>query len=80
MSTTNGKETNEQFIARIMSFGCPTGPLIQAFVIEALFRYSTSVMQTDAAALDSPLISGDAWKKTAEWLDEQLAEQYGRRG
>lgn len=77
MSIENVHETNEQFIARIMSFGCPTGPLIQAFVIQALRNYAEAVSDAPAESLDSPLLSGESWKATAKWLKSELERKYG---
>lgn len=57
MSSGNEHETNEQFIARIMNFGCPTGPLIQAFVIQSLRKYAEAVSDAPAESLSSPMLA-----------------------
>lgn len=80
MSIENEYETNEQFIVRIMNFGCPTGPLIQAFVIEALRKYAEAVSSAPAESLDSPFLSGESWKATAIWLKTELDRKYGSSG
>lgn len=68
------RETNEEFIVRIMNFGCPTGALIQAFIMEALARYCVEVQK--ASFPDTPLLSGEAWKATGAWLQSQLDEHF----
>ena len=80
MSFEHEHETNEQFIARIMRFGCPTGPLIQAFVIQALRTYAEAVSEAPAESLDSPLLCGESWKATAIWLKTELNRKYGGSG
>lgn len=80
MSSGNEHETNEQFIARIMNFGCPTGPLIQAFVIQSLRKYAEAVSDAPAESLSSPMLSGESWKATAIWLKTELDRKYGGSG
>ena len=72
-------ETNEEFIARIMSWGCPTGPMIQMFVIEALGAYCAHIKEVGTGWPDTYVISPKAWETTAEWLGEELAMKYGSR-
>ena len=59
MSFENEHETNEQFIARIMSFGCPTGPLIQAFIIQALRTYGGAGRVAGFAIAMRRIVEGD---------------------
>ena len=72
------RETNTEFLARVMDFGCPTGPLVQPFVLYAVEFYCKAVSQTDVAKLDNGLFSGEAWKATGAWLESELAKHYGR--
>lgn len=65
-------ESNTKFLARIMEFGCPTGVLIQPFVLIALEEYAKEITATDLADLDNGLIDGAAWKRTAQWVLEEL--------
>ena len=66
-------ETNPEISERIMSF-CPHGALIQAFVLEALSRYAEQVADPQVHVPDTPMLSGQAWKQTAIWLQGQLAQ------
>lgn len=68
-------ETNVQFIERIMTQGCPTGALIQPFIIEALRRYAEAYAETPIPEND--LLSPEAWTKTAQWLKSELEKKYG---
>jgi len=70
-------ETNDEFVQRVMNFGCPTGALIQAFIIQAMTTYSNMVIHAGPAACESPLLSGEAWVGTANWLKQQLDSKYG---
>lgn len=73
---TKEHETNTEFIERIMSFGCPTGPLIQPFIIEALTNYSRKVVKNGPEVYDNALVRGEAWHRTAKWLKGELDEKY----
>lgn len=68
-------ETNEEFIVRVMNFGCPTGGLIQAFIVEALCSYAADVV-TSEETWDNGLISSVAWKRTGQWLLDELNKKY----
>jgi hypothetical protein len=68
-------ETNEEFVSRIMNFGCPTGALIQAFVIEALSQYCAIVEENHVP--DTPFMLGSTWKATGAWLKSELEKKYG---
>lgn len=70
------RESNTEFLTRIMNVGCPTGSLIQAFVIEALTRYSKDVLESDNE-WDNGLINSVTWSATAEWLKAELDKKYG---
>lgn len=69
------RETNTEFVTRVMTVGCPTGALIQAFVIEALTRYADDVVES-TDVWDNGLISHDTWKKTAAFLKAELDKKY----
>jgi hypothetical protein len=68
-------ESNTEFVSRVMEFGCPTGALIQAFVIEALTRYADDVLDTDEY-WENGLIDSVVWKRTAEFLKSELDKKY----
>lgn len=68
-------ETNEEFIVRIMNFGCPTGALIQPFIIEALAKYCDLIKDTELTA--NGLVEPQAWKDTAAWLRGEIDKRYG---
>ncbi|MBK1683439.1 hypothetical protein [Rhodoferax fermentans] len=68
-------ETNEEFIARVMNFGCPTGALIQSFIIEALMQYSQKVSESDAV-WDNGLLNSATCKRTAVWLLAEINAKY----
>lgn len=68
-------ETNTEFITRIMEEGCPTGALIQPFVIEALSKYASACSVTPIP--DGGLVDPEAWMETAQWLKSELEKKYG---
>ena len=68
------RETNEEFIVRIMNYGCPTGALIQPFIIEALTQYSARCSVEPIP--ENGLIDPEAWMETAHWLKEELEKKY----
>jgi len=65
-------ETNTEFVERLMTQGCPTGALSQVFVIQALDYYSKVALAAGAAKFDSNMLSGEAWVKTAQFVQDQL--------
>lgn len=69
-------ETNEEFITRVMNFGCPTGGLIQPFLIEALYHYCEAVIKAEPVETENGFLAPGAWKRTAEWLKSELDAQY----
>lgn len=71
-----GRETNEQLVARLMSFP-KSGPIMQVFVIEALRRYAEQCATADAAKLDLGPISGAHWKRCAVELRDEIAKHLG---
>lgn len=69
------RETNEEFIARVMNYGCPTGALIQPFIIEALTQYAARCSVEPIP--ENGLIDPEAWMETAQWLKSELGKKYG---
>lgn len=69
-------ETNEEFLVRIMNYGCPHGALVQPFVIEALMRYARDVAAAPAFE-GNAFVSGEAWKRVGVWLLGELEAKYG---
>lgn len=72
------RETNSEFIERVMSFGCPTGGLIQVFVIEALYHYCEDVIRAKPEETENGFLAPGAWRRTAEWLKTELDNKYKR--
>lgn len=70
-------ETNEEFIVRIMNWGCPTGALVQPFIIQALTTYANMVITAGPKECDSSMLSGKAWVATAEFVKKELDAKYG---
>lgn len=68
-------ESNEEFMRRLMTYGCPTGPLIHAFMFHGLMAYCNQVVAKPAEAFDSPMLSGNAWLATANWLGNELGKR-----
>lgn len=75
--TTPKQETNTEFIVRIMNFGCPTGALVQPFIIEAITRYAAECAVTPIP--DNGLIDPEAWMETAHWVKSELERKYAAR-
>lgn len=73
---TNGRESNEQLVARIMDTP-KSGPLMQVFVVEALRRYAEQCADADPVKLTVGPISGHAWKRCAVELKEEIARHLG---
>lgn len=65
------QQTNVELVTDIME--CSNhGALIQAFVLEALHRYSNQVIKAGPALFDSELMSGSAWVGCAEEIKAKL--------
>lgn len=65
-------ETNTEFLDRIMNFGCPTGALVQVFILQGLDASSKAVIASGAEKNDTPMVSGEAWVRTAEFVRREL--------
>ncbi|SDI59015.1 hypothetical protein [Variovorax sp. OV700] len=68
--------TNVEFVTDLMAFSAH-GALIQAFVIQALDRYSQMVVAATPEALDTALVSGHAWHGCAVEVRRKLAQRLG---
>ena len=66
------RKTNTEFLTDLMDFA-KSGPLMQAFVIEALSKYAERCASADPAVFDSPLLSGAAWHRCAVEAKEAIA-------
>jgi hypothetical protein len=73
---TDGRETNEQLVARLMSFP-KSGPIMQLFVIEALRRYAALCADGDLTKMDLGPISGAHWKRCAVELHAEINKHLG---
>ena len=69
------RETNVEFVTRIMEYGCPTGALVQPFIIEAIRRYAAECAVNPIP--ENGLISPEAWMETAQWITSELEKKYG---
>lgn len=68
--------TNTQLLNEIMEWS-PAGPLVQAFVIQALETFAVRVIAAGPEACDSPMVSGKAWVKCAVEVQKALREHLG---
>lgn len=76
---SNARETNVEFVTRIMEFA-PTGAMAQMFVIEAMGRYAKEISKADLSAWsENSIIHPAAWKHTADFILEELEQKYGTR-
>jgi len=66
------RKTNTEFLTDLMEFA-KSGPLMQAFVLEAVSKYATACAAADPAAFDSPLMTGTAWHRCAVEAKAALA-------
>jgi len=70
-------ETNEEFIQRIMTVGCPTGALVQVFVIDALEKYAMFVTSSQIPTWGADgIIEKQAWIDTAAWVLKEIQQKY----
>jgi hypothetical protein len=67
------KETNAKFVVRLMEQSS-TGPLMQAFVFEALRDYSARILAAEPPA-DTGFISWTAWHACAAETDQALTSR-----
>jgi hypothetical protein len=71
-----GHETNAEFVARVMEFS-KVGPLAQLFIVEAIRRYAESCAQSPADKMESGIISGAQWKRTAQEIHAEVTRHLG---
>lgn len=57
-------KSNTAFITDLMDFA-RSGPLMHAFVMEAITQYADRCAKADPSVFDSPLLSGTAWHACA---------------
>lgn len=72
------RESNDEFVRRIMSFGCPTGALIQVMVMQSLDEFSKAVLAS-TEPWNNQVISEEAWKETARFIQRELGTFFGRK-
>lgn len=69
-------QTNEEFLVHLLNFGCPTGALIQPFVMTALEDYSKRVISEPQVEVVNSFVAAGAWHRTAEHVKSQLDAKY----
>jgi hypothetical protein len=69
------RKSNPEFIADLMRYAS-AGPLMQAFVIEALDRYAAEVLASDPPAnAENSVISWTAWAACAAEITQAMADR-----
>lgn len=58
------RKSNTEFLVDLMDFA-KAGPLMQAFVLEAVAKYAEQCAKADPAVFDSPMLNGAAWHRCA---------------
>ena len=75
MGASMTRDTNTKFIVRVMDHAS-TGPLMQAFVLEALRIYSANILATETPPdAETGFISWNAWRACAAEADQALADR-----
>ena len=69
-------QTNTEFVHDLMEYS-RSGPLIQAFIIQALDEFSKRVAAGKPEDFDSPMVSGRAWHDCGVELQEKLKARLG---
>jgi hypothetical protein len=62
---TENRKTNVEMITDMMEFS-NNGPLMQAFIIEAIYNYSSQVVKAGPEVFNNGLIDGNCWIACAE--------------
>lgn len=70
---TPKRETNEQFIARMMNYS-KGGALMQMFILQCLDKYAEAVAAASPESLETGMISGKAWHACAVELKAELGK------
>jgi hypothetical protein len=65
------RKTNVELVTEIMEFS-EQGPLMQAFVIEALHKYSEMCVKAGPEKFESPFLNGESWVACARELKSKL--------
>lgn len=68
------RTTNVEFVTELMEFA-NSGPIIQAFVLEALRLYAESVVQNQEQIPDNGFISRRLWVGCAEEVLAKIEER-----
>lgn len=68
------RATNVEFVTELMEFA-NSGPIIQAFVLEALHLYAESVVQNQEQIPDNGFISRRLWVGCAEEVLAKIEER-----
>lgn len=69
------RETNTRFVVRLMD-QASAGPLMQAFILEALRDYSAKILAIETPAdADAGFITWTAWHACAAETDQALADR-----
>ena len=69
------RETNTKFVVRLMDYSS-TGPLMQAFILEAVRDYSAKILAIDTPAdADAGFITWTAWHACAAEADQAMADR-----
>jgi hypothetical protein len=71
---TPRREHNDEFMHRIMNYGCPAGALIQGFILEGLRIYAEQCVAYGPEHFDSGLMNGEAWVACAKFYLNELRE------
>lgn len=67
------RKTNTEFLTELMDTAS-SGPLMQAFILDALAKVARRCVEASAEELDTPMVNGYAWKRCAIELDAKLAQ------
>ena len=62
---------NTVFVSELMD-RASSGPLMQAFILQALEFYSKACIAAGPAHFDSGLLSGEAWLECAKEVQDEL--------
>jgi hypothetical protein len=69
-----GQTTNVEFVVRMMEWA-KSGPLMQAFIIDALHKQANAVAAATPADCESAMVSGAAWHACGVELANALKER-----
>jgi len=64
-------QTNTEAVIELMDWA-KSGPLMQAFVIEAISRYARECAEHAPEVFDSPMLNGRAWHRCAVEAKEAM--------